>query len=183
MKIAYQSLRVATSAAVMFTFCSVAQSVQAAALTIAQEPLFLTEGVAPNLLVTLDDSGSMAYAYAPDGIGGTHASRRYKSAFYNPMYYNPAATYPPPKKVTFNSTTGQISVTEYSTSFTNAFLNGFKTNLGSVNLSNNFRPVRTYVSTNNYQTLANNPTVDYGSNDNNGAQLGSWSRICENPIS
>jgi len=168
MKIAYQSLRVATSAAVMFTFCSVAQSVQAAALTIAQEPLFLTEGVAPNLLVTLDDSGSMAYAYAPDGIGGTHASRRYKSAFYNPMYYNPAATYPPPKKVTFNSTTGQISVTEYSTSFTNAFLNGFKTNLGSVNLSNNFRPVRTYVSTNNYQTLANNPTVDYGSNDNNG---------------
>ena len=45
-----------------------AQSVSAHAADIqypSQKPLSLTEGVPPNLLVTLDDSGSMYWGYAP----------------------------------------------------------------------------------------------------------------------
>src|SRR5690606_14670370 len=97
------------SAALTIAICSAAQSVSAAGLTISQEPLFLTEGVAPNLLVTLDDSGSMAWGYAPDGISGdartnNNASQaRFFSSTYNPMYYNPSAVYEIPKTVTFNS--------------------------------------------------------------------------------
>src|SRR5690606_37005180 len=102
------SARAAVSAAAVVTLLGVTQSTQAAALTISQEPLFLTEGVAPNLIVTLDDSGSMAWGYAPDGISGDHASRRFKSNYYNPMYYNPSVIYAAPKKVSYSSGTGQI---------------------------------------------------------------------------
>ena len=34
-------------------------SVNATALNLSQVPLFLTEGVAPNIMVTIDNSGSM----------------------------------------------------------------------------------------------------------------------------
>lgn len=50
-------------------------SYAATALNVSQQPLFLTQGVAPNLLFTLDDSGSMAWAYVPDGISGIAAER------------------------------------------------------------------------------------------------------------
>lgn len=163
------SAKAAVSAAAVVTLLSVAQSIQAAALTISQEPLFLTEGVAPNLIVTLDDSGSMAWGYAPDGISGDHATRRFKSNYYNPMYYNPLVTYAAPKKVTYNSGTGQTTITEYSTSFTAAYINGYNTSKGSVNLSNNFRPTREYNPTSSSQTLANNPSLDFSaSNRSNG---------------
>ncbi|MGH7486742.1 MAG: hypothetical protein ACREMY_14245, partial [bacterium] len=42
-----------------------------AAITIAQSPLFVTVTVAPNIILTLDDSGSMASAYVPDDLSGS----------------------------------------------------------------------------------------------------------------
>ncbi len=54
----------------------------------SQKPLSLTEGVPPNLLVTLDDSGSMYWGYAPDGIKDTGENRvAGRSSTYNPIYY------------------------------------------------------------------------------------------------
>jgi type IV pilus assembly protein PilY1 len=47
---------------------------------VSQTPLSLTIGVPPNMLVTLDDSGSMRWAFAPDNVNGTHATRRAKSS-------------------------------------------------------------------------------------------------------
>lgn len=88
MKTTQFTAKTALSSALVTAMLMAAQSTQAAGLTIGQEPLFLTEGVAPNLLVTLDDSGSMAYAFAPDSISGRSTTRRFRSSDYNPMYYN-----------------------------------------------------------------------------------------------
>lgn len=76
----------------------VANQAQGAALTISQQPLFLNESVDPNILVTIDDSGSMAFAYAPDAISANKTRVYFKSSAYNPMYYNPSVTYKVPKK-------------------------------------------------------------------------------------
>lgn len=160
---------------VLFTAVLVAaQQTQAAGLTISQEPLFLTEGVAPNLLVTLDDSGSMAWGYAPDGIAGdartnnSASEARFFSSTYNPMYYNPSAVYQIPKRVSFNSATGLTTVTTYDTpSFTSAPLDGFNPDRGTrVNLSNNFRATTTYTPGSTSQTLASHPFQVNGRFDN-----------------
>src|SRR5690554_5947872 len=95
----------------------------AAALDVSQSPLMLVDSVAPNLLFTLDDSGSMEFAYAPDGLSdksfevngvtvcpnennGCRGTRRAKSSHFNPLYYNPDVEYVRPKKAdgTFYST-------------------------------------------------------------------------------
>lgn len=120
----------------------------AAALDVSQSPLMLVDSVAPNLLFTLDDSGSMEFAYAPDGLSdknfkvngvtvcpnndnGCRDTRRAKSADFNPIYYNPDVTYVIPKKADGSS---------YTTSFDSAPWNGFKGG-STVNLSSNYLPV------------------------------------------
>ncbi|NMZ62053.1 pilus assembly protein [Pseudomonas nitroreducens] len=95
----------------------------AAAATPSQAPLFLVEGVSPNLIVTLDDSGSMTSAYTPDGMSSYTIANR--SASYNPMYYNPAITYEAPWKVTFSG--GRLISERYTTQFDKAYYDGFLT--------------------------------------------------------
>ncbi|MFK4073950.1 pilus assembly protein [Ectopseudomonas khazarica] len=165
MKTTQFTAKTALSSALVTAILMAAQSTQAAGLTIGQEPLFLTEGVAPNLLVTLDDSGSMNSAYAPDGISGRSTTRRFRSSDYNPMYYNPNTTYARPKDVTFNSRTGLISATEYTTSYTQAYINGFKPNLGSVNLSNGYFVTRSHTPNSSSQSLAEHPSSDFSRTD------------------
>lgn len=117
-------------------------AIQAAALTISQQPLFLNETVDPNILVTLDDSGSMAFAYAPDSIESNKSKDYFKSNVYNPMYYNPNIIYKVPKKVTVSN--GNLQVTDYPTpSFTSAWKNGF-TQSGSINLSKSYKATVEY---------------------------------------
>lgn len=130
-----------------------AQSVQSAALTISQQPLFLNQTVDPNILVTLDDSGSMAFAYAPDAIESNKAQVYFKSNVYNPMYYNPAVTYKIPKKVTMSN--GNLQVTEYAApTYTKAWRNGF-TQTSAVNLSSAYKA-----------------TVEYGRGSSNDEETG-----------
>lgn len=117
---------------------------QAATLSIPDFPLFLTSaGVPPNLILTLDDSGSMSRAFTPDLCGnpndicddGNYDSQlnpRYvKSADYNPIYYDPTTEYIPPVDANGNSLT---------TSFTAAYINGFEPAYGTVNLGTNYQP-------------------------------------------
>lgn len=105
---------------------------------VSQQPLSLTEGVSPNILVTLDDSGSMARAYAPDNISGDSGYRAARSSTYNPLYYNPEVTYIVPKKVTRVS--GSVVVEDYPTpSFTNAYNDGFAQSGTRVDLSKDYR--------------------------------------------
>lgn len=137
---------------------------------ISQQPLSLTEGVAPNLLVTLDDSGSMSYAYAPDGISGDartdrNASQaRYFASRYNPMYYNPAAKYELPKKLSYNASTGLTTVTSYpKPTFTNAPIDGYSPAKGSINLSSDYLATKSYTPGSTGQTFASHPFSVSGS--------------------
>lgn len=131
-----------------FALCFHAAGSHASTLDISQSPLMLVDSVAPNLIFTLDDSGSMEFAYAPDGLSdknfkvngvtvcpdvsnGCRSTRRAKSSDFNPIYYNPDVDYVIPKKADGSS---------YSTSFTSAPWNGF-TGYNKTDLSNNYMPV------------------------------------------
>ncbi len=65
----------------------------AALINFATQPLYVSTAVAPNLTVLLDDSGSMAYAYAPDSLSSYTSTRRFRASYYNPLAYNPSLTY------------------------------------------------------------------------------------------
>lgn len=87
-----------------------------AAFTISNSPPFLPTPLPPNIVVTLDDSGSMRWGYAPDALCSAHSTRRAKSADFNPIYYNPRIRYDPPVRA---------DGTPLTTSFTKAWINGF----------------------------------------------------------
>ena len=157
-----------------------ATSVHAGSYTLSDVPLYLTVGVPPNIVLTLDDSGSMSWAYVPDGISSTYNSKRYKSAYFNAMYYNPAITYNPPPRYNGSECTidsADSDATCYpNASFTAAPMNGFATSNGTgntvatdnncnpagtsnlryspVDLSRNYAATRVYAPDNNDQTCA-----------------------------
>ncbi|WP_333982648.1 pilus assembly protein [Ectopseudomonas khazarica] len=134
--------------------------------TVSQSPLSLTIGVPPNMVMTLDDSGSMRWAFAPDGVNGIHASRRAKSSDFNPLYFNPNATYRAP--IVFNTSGDEVQL---STSFSAASLNGYKTNLGAIDLRSNYRftwsydllsgQATSYGYSNTSNRLGENPSDDF----------------------
>lgn len=98
------------------------------------------QAVPPNLVLMLDDSGSMAWDYMPDwddlannGVYGT------RNSGINYVYYNPTATYIPPPKATAASgvtdTAWQSDGTWYpnSPSMIAAYRDGF-TNTAALNI-------------------------------------------------
>lgn len=98
--------------------------------------------VKPNLLFILDDSGSMAWSHMPDATAtfGRNSSGTskygYVSAQCNGVYYNPSLVYKPPTAV---ASGGALS--DYpNSSFTAAWINGYDTTAGTVDLSTSFRP-------------------------------------------
>jgi type IV pilus assembly protein PilY1 len=119
----------------------------AAPLDISDTPLFLTTNVAPNVVLTLDDSGSMSRAFTPDLCGNPNGicdndpdnnlnPRYLKSSHYNPIYYNPKVTYTAPLDA------NGISLTA---TFGNAWVNGFVHDLpgiapDSFDLATQYRP-------------------------------------------
>lgn len=139
---------------------------EAAPLSLSNSPLYLTTPVAPNIVVTLDDSGSMTWGAVPDDIAGYGSSnqtvknsRRWKSAYFNPIYYNPNVIYTRPVDATG---------TPLSTSFSTAYRNGFDPSRGSVNLSTSYRPMDVYAPSSDCSSTGNttchyadNPAVDF----------------------
>lgn len=148
------------------------QQTQASLLSIAQSPLILSESVAPNLILTLDDSGSMRYAFAPDSMADNGNTRRFKAAVFNPMYYNPAVTYLIPTKI---NSDGSRANPGYSTSFSAAYSNGLKTSTGTIDLSTSYwvtrnsdpatTPGTLFTSTDSsygWRQYVQNPAADFG---------------------
>lgn len=135
---------------------------------ISQTPLSLTVGVPPNMALTLDDSGSMRWAFAPDNVNGVHATRRAKSSDFNPLYFNPAISYRAP--IVFNTAGVEQQL---STSYSAALLNGYKSNYGDIDLRSNYRFTWSYdlLSTqatgygysNTSNRLGENPSADFPS--------------------
>lgn len=159
------SRKLARKAIAALSFAAVAMSVSApahAALSLSDTPLFLSVSVAPNIVMTLDDSGSMGWGYVPDGISGDAGTRRFASSHFNPMYYNPNVTYTIPKR--------HDGVT-YSTTFNAAYRNGFDPSKGTVDLRTQYRVTRTYYNHDNADNaVALNPAADFSGSTNTGVR-------------
>lgn len=140
-------------------------------IALPSAPLYLAGGVAPNLVVTLDDSGSMAWGYVPDTMGknarvtggcghnifydydGSETKRYFLSGDHNAQYYNPSTTYLPPLK---------SDGTPYTTSYGSAYTNGFDTSSTTVNLASAYQPSFGFQPKSN-QCYARHPALDSGS--------------------
>jgi type IV pilus assembly protein PilY1 len=124
----------------------------AADLQLSNKPLFLDDGVPPNIVFTMDDSGSMDWGYMPDNIGNSfHAYKRGLAFEVNWVAYNPFEEYTVP--VTDSSALGSKTITTTPiattlagtlTSFTSAYDDGYAKALTgyscTVNLESNYRP-------------------------------------------
>lgn len=137
---------------------------------VSQSPLSLTVGVPPNMLLTLDDSGSMRFAFAPDDISGTSATRRAKSSTFNPLYYNPQVIYKAP--TVFNTSGTEQAL---STSFAQAWHNGFDRSVGSIDLS------KTQYRATWDVPITNSPSSYNYNNSTNYTGTGVVNRLGQNP--
>ncbi len=97
-----------------------------------------TSAAKPNLLFVLDDSGSMNWDHMPDdqADGGSSVSFVYgyyglRSSQCNQVYYDPSLTYLPPVKANGDPYP--------DASFTGAWVDGFSTGAGTVNLNTSFK--------------------------------------------
>ena len=83
-----------------FFFSTVLLAVSAEALSaqhdLSDTPLFTLAGVDPNIVLTMDDSGSMAWSFMPTSVGDYPSTKRAKSAAFNKIYYDPNVLYEPP---------------------------------------------------------------------------------------
>lgn len=70
---------------------------------LSMAPPDVTVGVAPNIALTFDDSGSMGSTHLPDGLDSLINNNRVSTKYYfssnsNSQYYNPNIVYTPPLK-------------------------------------------------------------------------------------
>lgn len=114
---------------------------------VSQAPLNLVEGVSPNVILTLDESGSMSWGYIPDTTAqsykdliGSNNNKRYHANNTNPLAYNPHFVYEIPPAFELNGDSKELT-----TSFSNAPANGFgvqhSTYNPRINLSAEYRPI------------------------------------------
>ncbi|GBG12504.1 type IV pilus assembly protein PilY1 [Novimethylophilus kurashikiensis] len=105
-----------------------------AQIGISDVPLFLSVNVAPNVIITIDDSGSMDSAYMPDSkalsTGNKTNIKRFSSYPWNGQYYDPLTTYTIPTR---------RDGVSYGTSFTAAYNSGFDATTAKVDLSKNYK--------------------------------------------
>ncbi|MES2236689.1 MAG: PilC/PilY family type IV pilus protein [Pseudomonadota bacterium] len=112
----------------------------AALADLADNPLASasTTQVKPNVLFTLDDSGSMAWKYMPDDVGSYTDTVGFRNNYCNLVYYSPAIAYIVPK----TSTGGAVNAATPA-SFTAAYNDGFYSydsgGASTTNLSSSFK--------------------------------------------
>lgn len=97
--------------------------------SIAQSPLSTSSSndVKPNILLVLDDSGSMGYDYMPDSVSSNDDDTCFGYSGYNKIFYDPDKTYTAPL---------YADGTSYAdSSFTAAKTDGYSSSSGTVNLS------------------------------------------------
>ncbi|NLD14674.1 MAG: pilus assembly protein PilY, partial [Gammaproteobacteria bacterium] len=145
---------------------------------ISQVPPSVAEGVPPNMIFTLDESGSMSWGYTPDNIVSVGQSRRILSNTFNSQYYNPSVAYTIPPA--FDSSGAEYQL---STSFEKAYHNGFvpgntaNNKSGYLNLKDSYRVTQEHripSSSGTFTQLAN-PSIDFYMKDNQTVNVGSSS--------
>ena len=133
-----------------------AQSVPA----IADEPLYTATSIQPNVMLTMDNSGSMAWQFAPMSTADNRSKRCFTSHLYNKLYYNPSMTYRPPVMAD--------GVTRYpNASYTAAWRDGFDPSAGTLDLRSQFPSVgfyaaETHNNSNTNPAISSARSGDYG---------------------
>ncbi|HID48949.1 MAG TPA: hypothetical protein EYP40_04920, partial [Chromatiales bacterium] len=107
-----------------------AGNVHATPLNISDIPLDVLAGVPANIILTMDDSGSMAWGFLPDSINNRAYTQRAKSSVFNKIYYDPNVTYVPAVDKNGNSLG--------DSDFYAAWDNGFKQGGSKTNLAGGF---------------------------------------------
>lgn len=121
------SLRILAS----FAALTAAAGAHGQSLDLSRVPPSINASLPPNILVSLDDSGSMAWGYLPDNQSSIGSGCNYYDPTRNRQYFNPDADYTPPLRA---------DGTSYpNASFTDAPFDGLNPSLGSVNLNNAYR--------------------------------------------
>ncbi len=140
-------LRVAAACLMLFSGAGAAATTL---LDLSPVPLYLkASGVAPNIYLTLDDSGSMAWAFMPDSLCSSSYNRhRFESSSFNPMYYDPTVTYQPPIGAD-GSSLGNVS-------FTKAWYDGYNHSASYVDLATEYKVTGAYYGPGrNYYACSN----------------------------
>ena len=89
-----------------------AAGIAATTVSVAQQPLTLQPTIPPDIVLMLDDSGSMRADYMPDFEYLTNTSNNAMiDASNNGVYYNPTITYTPPPKADGTSYPNQTNIT------------------------------------------------------------------------
>ena len=114
-------------------------ALSSSAFALPDIPVYLKESVSPNILLTLDDSGSMAWGYMPDSLDQLTDTNRFLANSFNPIQYDPRVTakYSLPSKA---------DGTLYDTAFTAAWHDGLlRVNTTPLNLSTSYMPTSSYT--------------------------------------
>jgi type IV pilus assembly protein PilY1 len=114
-----------------------------AQMALSPVPALVSAPPPTNLVLTIDDSGSMTSAFVPDSVGNTgiNNTAAYTSSDYNRLYYNPNITYAIPP----NAAGLQASYPMAATTFTAAYLDGFNPTAGTVDLSTAYTATLKYT--------------------------------------
>jgi type IV pilus assembly protein PilY1 len=114
-----------TAFALSMSVIGTSMSLDAAPVVISDTPPLDINTVKPNLMFTLDTSGSMAEVSVPDDFAANEASNCFKNHVANPLYYNPGTVYAVPKN--YDGATDTIT-TLPNVAYNNAPWDGFNTN-------------------------------------------------------
>jgi type IV pilus assembly protein PilY1 len=123
------------SAGLSVWMLGVAFSPALAAVSVDQAPLIIQQPLPPNIVLMLDDSGSMKANFMPDWtyLADTTTNDAVISASINGLYYDPTVTYSPPP--TADSTTTTPKYFNNRTDITNVPLDGFDATSKKVDLT------------------------------------------------
>ncbi|WP_108471528.1 pilus assembly protein [Rhodanobacter thiooxydans] len=105
-----RSLGRVLSAGLSVWMLGVACSPALATVPVDQAPLIIQKPLPPNVVLMLDDSGSMGNDYMPDDLSDTSLGG-YRNSGINGVYYNPAVVYAPPPRADGTSYPDSPSIT------------------------------------------------------------------------
>jgi type IV pilus assembly protein PilY1 len=130
-----------------------------AALDIADTPLYVSTSVPANIILGMDDSGSMAWSFMPDNRFGicsndssVAARARGRSPDFNAQYYDPEVTYEPPL--------GADGTPLPDANFNAAWFDGYQ-QTGNVNLATEYRATWYYQNNNDRRFCGRAGPADY----------------------
>ncbi|KGI77935.1 pilus assembly protein [Oleiagrimonas soli] len=114
-----------------------------AAVTVDQEPLVIQRPLPPNMVLMLDDSGSMASDYMPDwNYLADRSSDGLRDSLVNGTYYDPGQIYSPPPKA--DGSYYPDSGSDANNPLGTAYIDGFHTSYGTQDVTQYYGSYRYY---------------------------------------